>query len=126
MLIIYEKLDDFLEELKKEAVINKTRPIYLGILRTMNEEKIMSAQIYIQLIVNGNTLTYRYTDLPEIKVISPIVYDTVFSGEEAEQAKKNYELKNTEINNKIIAEYDKIKGVLKGIGYTEFKKAIIQ
>lgn len=129
MLIMYEKLDDFLEEVRKEAVINKKRPIYLSILRPQNPEtNIMSAQIYIQLIVENNALTYQYADLPDIKIISPSVFDAVFLGqaEEVEKAKKNYELKNAEVNSKIIEEYDKIKKVLEGIGYTDFKKAVIQ
>ena len=127
MLIVYEKLEDFLEELKKEAVIDKTRSIFLSILRPLDEQtNIMSAQIYIQLLKDGNALTFQYTDLPEIKILSPMVFDSVFSGEEAEKAKKNYELKNTGVNNKLLEEYNKIQNILKEIGFTDFKKAVIQ
>jgi len=129
MLIIYEKLDNFLEEMRQESIVGagKTQPVYMSVVRRQNPEtNVMSAEIYIQLLKDGNALTYIYADLPQIRVIPPGYYDTVLNKEDAEMAKKNYEAKNKNINDKILEEYEKIKQVLVGYGYKEFKRAMVQ
>lgn len=127
MLIIYEKLDNFLEEIRREAIIGNNKTIYMSILRQQNPEtNLLSAQICIQLLQGGNALTYQFTDLPSIRIVHPSYFDSFLNKEESEMAKRNYEKMQKETDEKILEEYNKIKKVIEGYGYKDFKRAMIQ
>lgn len=130
MIARYEKLDEYFEAIKKEAIKNKEQPVYISILRTQDEQNILTSQIYLQVpsYENNNLiLTYCYTDLPEIKVILPPMFDSVFGATETSvAAKKKYEADWLETVNKILEEKTKIINKLKEFGFTKFINANIQ
>lgn len=130
MIARYEKLDEYIEAIKEEAAKDKDQPIYISILRTQDEENILTSQIYIQVISYGNNnlvLTHCYTDLPAIKVVQPSAFDSVFGTTETSvAAKKQYEAEVLTTVNNILAEKTKIINKLKELGFKKFINANLQ
>lgn len=121
MNIIYEKLEDFLERLKKE----KPDTVYLSKLNTVNEEKIATAVINIQMQIMDDVITYRYTDLPKVQLL-PESYFEYMSEEVKNEQKKKYEQKIEHANAIITSEYEKLKKVLTEMGIPNIENAIVQ
>ena len=126
MLVIYEKLDEYLSILRKLAEKDKARIIYLVILRSTTEQGLITSEISIQFMDTMNLVhTHRYADLPNHQMVVPSLFQ-MFGKEGAEQMKKQYDEKAQAVNKQIVDEYEKIKNVLRDMGFYNFVRAYIQ
>lgn len=126
MIILFENLNEFLEEIKTEA--GKGTPAYLSMITKRDQAGNVESWINIQVIDDsGNALSYRYTDLPDYRIISPSFYDLALDEQNAKVAKESYEKSIADVKNKINTEYEKIKRMLtEKIGFKKITEALIQ
>ena len=128
MLARYEKLDEYIEAINNGHEQNSKQPVYLSITRVADEENNLSFQIYIQVLSDKElALTFCYTDLPSIKIVNPVMFDSVFGTNETSMAaKKKYDADMLGTTNHVLEEKTKIINKLRELGFTKFINAILQ
>lgn len=124
MFALYEKIEDYLNDIKAE--VTQDKPIYINFVRTRDENNLVTTEIYIQCISKDNlVLAYKYKKLSTMQLKDLAMYDALLPKEQAEIAKKMHadEIKAIEsIHNQ---KYDELIAGLKSIGFTNFKNALI-
>jgi len=127
MLARYEKLDEFIDAVNNGHEKNSEQPVYVSVMRSQDENNILSFQIFIQVIENNIAVTYCYTDLPSIKVVDPVLFISAFGNNETSRnATKKYESDMLNTTNVVLEEKTKIINKFKELGFTKFVNAIIQ
>ena len=65
---MFETLDDFIEEARKEVTMTKNDTMFLSVLRLQDPNtNILSAQIHMQFKKDNDFYCYMYTDkLPSV------------------------------------------------------------
>jgi len=128
MLARYEELDEFINTINQGKEQNSKQPLYVSVMRTQDETNNLTFQIYLQYLTDTNVaLTYCFTDLPGIKVIDMMSFDSVFGANETSMtAKKKYEADMLGTTNKVLEEKAKLITKMKELGFTTFINAILQ
>ena len=128
MLILYEKLEEFLKDAEEILKRYPDLPAFTNIVRKLNQDTgIMSNEIYVQYQYNEMLVaTHIFKELPNILNLDVRDFDHMFDGADAEKAKQKYELDRKVANQTVISEFEKMQDGLKSIGFKKIIKAIIQ
>jgi hypothetical protein len=127
-MILFEKLEDFINLLKK--VEDKNIPIYVLQRSGVNDQTLMlSGNILMQFHYNGDSVSHTYTDnithTQMISTISLMSLKKVLDEETMKQVNEGIQKNIEKFNNEMKAEYDKAIAVFKKMGFENIVNAQI-
>lgn len=121
-LLIYEKLEDFIERLKKE---DKTTAVYLTVIHSKKEPEVMTAMIRMQFSDKMGTYhTFNYTDgIHEVPLIPLMFLERIPDEELQKEVRAEYSAEIDEYNESVKQEYEKAKAMFASMGYNNILNA---
>jgi hypothetical protein len=123
MLIAYEKIEDYIKKMKLMSKTDTT--FYVSIQKNVGETGLVTPVIMVQALERDNCFMIRYTEeLPSFQLIQTFmnIQDPTLRS----QAEKNYNDSYQVFEKKVDETYNKILDIIKGYGFINIERAMIQ
>lgn len=123
--IIYEKLEDYIEMLKKT---DKNTPMYISIVRNISEAGLITPSLVVHALIDKEFCkTLRFSEeLPMFQMVADNYFSMIPDDKLREESLKAYEARYKTFNEKILAEYNKLVELVKTMDFKHVENAIIQ
>lgn len=120
-MLIYEKIDDFIEKL---STLEKTTAVYITVVHSKQDD-VHVASIRLQYMADDlvfHTFNYRENIKP-LRMIDPGVFGLIPDEKQQVIAQKTYEAEIDAFNESVHAEYEKAKDLFTRMGYMKIVNA---
>jgi len=123
MLILYEKIEDYIKKMKLLSKTDTT--FYVSILKNVSETGLLTPMVIVQALEKDNCYMIRYNDeMPTFQLIQ--TFANIQDQTLRIQAEKNYNDSYQMFEKKVDETYNKILDIIKGYGFTNIERAMIQ
>jgi len=125
MLVVYEKIDDFIKKIKTLNTIDTT--MFVSPIKNINEAGLITPSIIVQAQIKETIYMIRYTEeMPTFQIIAPGVFGSITDETLRNTLTKNYQESYDAFEKKIEDTNQKMIDLVKSHQFLKIENAFIQ